>query len=251
MALFRKSKKQVEDKKQNVVKRKEEKAAAKANTADSQKLSVEETKKPKSESGSTKEKKKDKGGKKSKEGLNSAKGGFKNRFYARLIFAALINIFAAMFLLITLQKLPSRAKELNNLKQSLFIAKQSVDVDIADFELKANQEKVDKLLALFPDDVGLVDFVQEIEKLKNAGALTNFTFANQIPVRDKTSYLGIPVAIELLGSWEAVGNDMKSLQELPFLLRPISTDLRRMNEEGNIMVKYGGFLYVDESMEKN
>lgn len=175
---------------------------------------------------------------------------FGKRLKTRAIIILGINFVGIIILVILLRKLPTKALELKGLKNSIITAEQSAEVNFADLELKSNKELAEKLLVMYPDEVGLVNFIQEIEKLKKRGIVTNFSFANQTPVRDKTRYLGIPIAIEIKGNWKEISGALVDLQKLPYLFRPVSMSTQPDSEEGLINVRYGGFLYVDESLEE-
>lgn len=172
------------------------------------------------------------------------------RLTTRAVVVLGINLVGIITLMIILGKLPAKAVELKGLKNSILTVEQSSEVNFADLELKSNKELAEKLLVLYPDEVGLINFVQEIEKLKKQGIVTNFSFANQTPVRDRTKYLGIPIAIEIKGNWHQISDVLVDLQELAYLFRPVSMSTQPDSENGLIKVRYGGFLYVDESLEK-
>ncbi len=172
------------------------------------------------------------------------------RLTTRAVVVLGINLVGIITLMIILGKLPAKAAELKGLKNSILTVEQSSEVNFADLELKSNKELAEKLLVLYPDEVGLINFVQEIEKLKKQGIVTNFSFANQTPVRDRTKYLGIPIAIEIKGNWHQISDVLVDLQELAYLFRPVSMSTQPDSENGLIKVRYGGFLYVDESLEK-
>jgi len=169
----------------------------------------------------------------------------------RVVFVSFINIAGIIAIMVLLGRLPTMALELKQIKNALLAAERTTEANVAELELQSHQEVVNKLLGVFPDEAGLIGFVQEIEALKEQGSVINFSFANQIPVYDKTGFLGIPVAIELEGNWEQIGNDLVKLQGLPYLFRPISVSIRERDESYLINVMYGGFLYVDESLGKN
>lgn len=169
----------------------------------------------------------------------------------RVVVVSLINIVGIITILVLLGRLPTMASELKQVKNALLAAERTTEANVAELELQSHEEVINKLLGVIPDEAGLIGFVQEIEALKEQGSVKRFSFANQIPVYDKTGFLGIPVAIELEGNWEQIGNDLVKLQELPYLFRPISVNIRERDESYLINVMYGGFLYVDESLGKD
>ena len=111
-------------------------------------------------------------------------------------------------------------------------------------------EKITRLQTIFPNDTGIVNFVKEIEKLKAGGIVRGISFVSQEAVRDKTKALGIPFVIELEGSWADIDATLTTIQKLPYLFRAVTVETN-INEEGIVNYKYGGFLYVDESLAKS
>lgn len=172
-----------------------------------------------------------------------------NKFRNRAVFFSAINLVAVITLFFIISELPKEARNLSSLINSQLRAEMSSRVNYSDLQLQSNRERSDYILALFPDDSGLVDFIQTVERLKSEGAVVNFSFASSQPVRDKTGGLGIPVLIEIRGTWEAINNDLVKLQRAPYLFRPITVDIRNTDEEEIKLLLYGGFLYVDESFE--
>jgi hypothetical protein len=107
-------------------------------------------------------------------------------------------------------------------------------------------------MSLFPDEAGLVNFVKEIERLKVEGVVRDFSFANENAVRDKTGVLGIPFILRLEGTWDQLNSDFMQLQKFPYLIRAVTVDVRIKDiNTGIIDFMYGGFIYVDKSLEKN
>jgi hypothetical protein len=173
-------------------------------------------------------------------------------FRSSILVVTVINILVTLSLVFILSNLNTKAKELKKARSVSIGAEQKSKVEIADLEIQSTIEKSSYLFSLFPDESGLVNFIKEIEKLKTEGVVTEFSFASEDAVRDKTKVLGIPFVLRMEGSWEQINKDLKSLQEMPFLQRAItiSTEVRG-EEEKVIDFRYGGFIYVDESLKKD
>ncbi len=172
------------------------------------------------------------------------------RLYIKEIILAVINIVFIALLIVFLLRLPSAATELNNLRTTDIRSSTKGDFEINELELKASQEQSDRLKTLFPNEEGIINFVDEIEKLKVDGTVTDFSFASIDAIQDTTGNYGVPIVIVLNGSWEQIGTDIQKIQKLPYLFRPINITAEP-KEEGVIELKYGGFLYVSESIGKN
>lgn len=179
------------------------------------------------------------------------KRGLRARLLSKVGLVAMANLVGIVFAVLAVGNLPDKAAEFKKLRNMSISAEARSKVEIADLEIKSNIEKSDRLIALFPDETGLVNFVKEIEKLKLEGIVKTFSFANQEAVRDKTTILGIPFVIELEGTWDQIDASLQSLQRLEFLYRAITVQIEPKEEENLINFKYGGFIYVDESLGKD
>lgn len=172
-------------------------------------------------------------------------------FTSKDVILGLINLVTIILLVIFIVKLPEKATELKNLKINQ-LKNESASL-LPPSEIEDAVSKADKLEELFLDQSGIVDFVNEVEKLKvEGGAIQKVSFASQKPVKDKTGYLGVPVVIELRGSWESIGIDIQKIESLPYLFRAASIDAETIPDNpGVIDFKYGGFLYVNDELGEN
>jgi Tfp pilus assembly protein PilO len=190
--------------------------------------------------------------KKSKEKVRkSKKGRGSKRWWVKDVILAVINIIFLVVTAVLLGMLPQRGTEFKKLRTTYLQASEKSEVEIAKLEVDASSKINDSLAALFPDEAGLVEFAKEIDKLKEEELVTSFSFASEKAVRDQTGQFGVPIVIIIEGSWSQVGDAMQKLQGLPFMLRAVSIDAERVSESNLISFRYGGFLYVDESLAKN
>ena len=173
------------------------------------------------------------------------------RWWVKDILLAVVNIIFLVVTVVLLGMLPQRGAEFKKLRTVFIQASEKSEVEIAKLEIDASSKINDSLAALFPDEAGLVEFAKEIDKLKEEGLVTSFSFASEKAVRDQTGQFGVPIVIIIEGSWSQVGDAMQKLQGLPFMLRAVSIDAERVSEGNLISFRYGGFLYVDESLAKN
>ena len=172
-------------------------------------------------------------------------------FSSRDIILGIINLISLVLLIVILNKLPEKAQELKELRIQSVKNESSVSFEFV--EIEASKEKTKQLEDLFLDEAGIVNFVGQVEKLKTEGsAIGKITFANQKVIKDKTGNYGIPIIIEMNGTWQAIGQSLQEIEELSFLLRTVNIDAEPDKEnEGVIQFKYGGFLYVDTRLGKN
>lgn len=178
-------------------------------------------------------------------------------FAPKDIILAVINIISVILIIILLVKLPQKAKEVKALRTENIKNESSVSFEFSDIE--EAKKRSQELERLFLDESGLVEFVKEIEKIKaGGGTVVQLNFGSQQPIRDKTGYAGIPVIIEMEGSWQAIGQDLQKIQSLPYLFRAVKIEAGSKSAIGEevqatdiIEFKYGGFLYVDDKLAED
>lgn len=175
----------------------------------------------------------------------------KVNFWVKDILLAIINISFIVALLVVLGSVETQASKLRDFRNEDIKVTAKGEIDIAELEIESSKQKADQLLILFPDDTGLIDFVNSIDVLKNEGLVTRFAFASEKAVKDTTGYNGIPLILEFRGDWNQIRLALQRVEELPYLLRAISIDIETDSETGEIVFKYGGFLYVNETVSKD
>ena len=170
--------------------------------------------------------------------------------FVRIVILAIIDLLCIIILVWLLSKLPEQAEELRGLRSLQYKASLG-DIKAIEKEIATKQEKTDKLNTFFPDEIGLIDFVKEIDKFKNEGIVTNFSFVSDKVVKDKTRVLGLPLVIEFRGNWPEVDKALQKIQKLPFLIRAVNIEVKKIPDSESINLKYGGVLYVNESFYKD
>ena len=170
----------------------------------------------------------------------------KARLLMWVLIIGLVDLVCLFVLVLLLGILPQKAEELKtlrslNTKNSLQKTNNEIMAEIASGKII-----IDKLEAFFPDENGLVKFTEQIDKLKNQGVVSYFSFASNEVVQDKTKYIGLPIIIEFQGTARQVENGLKSIQSLPYMLRTIDIEIKKQDEE-KVNLRYGGILYVNEN----
>lgn len=171
------------------------------------------------------------------------------KFLVKAAILGVINIICVLFLIWLLTALPKKADKLKNLR-TLKHKAALVNLGTIESEIMVNKTKTNKLKMLFPDEVGLINFVKEIDKLKSEGRVTHFSFVSDKVIKDKTQAFGLPFIIELHGGWAEIDLTLREIEKLPFLIRAVDIEIRELPQEA-IRLKYGGVLYVDESFYKD
>jgi Tfp pilus assembly protein PilO len=179
-------------------------------------------------------------------------GKLKGRPFLSTVIAGGFNFLGIAASVAILGNLSQKALELKKLRNAVAGAEKKKQVEVSDLQIPSVVEKSQALFSLFPNEPGLVDFVKEIEKLKNEGTITDFSFVNQEAVTDQTGTLGFPFVIKFSGPWEQVSEDLVKLQKLNYLVRAVNIDLKSSKDSADLVeFKYGGFIYVDQSFNQN
>ena len=163
---------------------------------------------------------------------------------------AVVNIAFLAALAILLGKLPNKAAELSQLRSTYTIAAAKREVEIAEFEIEESRLKAEALKKYFPDQSGLANFAAELDALRGEGLISSFSFASEDAIRDQTGYYGVPIVIRFLGNWELISQGLSRIGKLPYLIRAVNIESAKTEEDNLIDFRYGGFLYVDESLAK-
>ena len=167
------------------------------------------------------------------------------------IMLAVINLISIILLLIILNKVANKSIELKNLRNETLQKEQNPQDNLVLTD--ANKEKVDKLKAVFLDEVGVVAFVNDVESIKNieGTSIVKVSFPSQKVVKDKTGNFGYPVSIEFKGSWDQISNDLEKIEKLPYFFRTVRFSTDYIEEEEIYTLRYGLVLYVEDSENKN
>lgn len=155
-----------------------------------------------------------------------------------------INLITIVFLIIILTRFPQKAQELKSLRNESLIEGPKVTFETSEIEL--SKTKADALRGLFLDESGVVNFVNEVEKIRTKGrSIVKVTFTSQKAIQDRTENFGVPIVIEMKGSWDAIGQDLEDIEKLPFLFRSAVIEVRTDSEDPSVIdFKYGVLLYV-------
>ena len=173
-----------------------------------------------------------------------------SRWWIKDLILAVVNIAFLAALTILLGKLPNKAAELSQLRSTYTIAAAKREVEIAEFEIEESRLKAEALKKYFPDQSGLANFAAELDALRGEGLISSFSFASEDAIRDQTGYYGVPIVIRFLGNWELISQGLSRIGKLPYLIRAVNIESALTGEDNLIDFRYGGFLYVDESLAK-
>lgn len=166
------------------------------------------------------------------------------------IILGVVNVVTLVLLFIFLSKLSTQANKLKDLKNESAISQSPIQLELSD--VQKGEDKADELNNFFVDEPGVVQFVNDVENLRNDNSSQiQVSFASQKAVKDKTGNFGIPVVISLRGSWEQIGSDLERVQALPYLFRSAKATSKVTDDPSVIEFKYGIVLYVKDELGKN
>lgn len=174
----------------------------------------------------------------------------KNHVKAKIIALNVINLLLIAATFFVLSRFTQISQEIKKLRSENILAQEVSDVAVIKSDLSKSEDSIQSLKSVFVDDSGFIDFVSRVDALKNQGVVVDFTFPGGKPVRDKDKSFGFPVAITFQGSQEEVDNALKTVESLPYVLKPANVEVS-FTAEGQTVLKYGAFLVVDESNFSN
>lgn len=172
--------------------------------------------------------------------------GIQVKSFIFLFVIDLLLLLASVFLIVNL---PKKATELNRARSEEQKVIESKKIDVTSLEYAPTKESVDKLSSFYPEEDGLIDFIEKIEVLKGEGKLKNFSLVGQNAVKDRTGAYGIPFIVEFEGTWEEINLSLQEFQKLPYLVRAVDVEIKLIDVK-TVNFKYGGFLYVSDKLAK-
>jgi len=179
-----------------------------------------------------------------------------------VIALASVNIIFTFLMFVLLGRLEDVAKEHNLYRNRSLDRTSESDLSVYQYELEASREVTENIARSFPDETGLLEFIDNVERLRGR-SVSKITFASKEPLKDKEGNLGIPIVIEFQGSWGEILSDIREIQNIPYIFKPVKLDsekqdfvsgeLQQMSQTqaDEASVSFGGFLYVNEEFSKN
>ncbi len=170
-----------------------------------------------------------------------------NKAIIGIIFLNAVNVILIILLILILKKLPVIAKEVKDLKNKYVLAHEKIDQAVLRSDLLVYNEKISSIESHFADEESILNFIIEIDKLKSAGLVADFSFVSEEPVKDKTGSFGFPILIVSEGSIQNVNSALAKIDSLPYLKRAVDVKLI-INEDKTVKLEYGGFIYVSKNI---
>lgn len=163
-----------------------------------------------------------------------------------LLAVNVILLAVSVFFIISL---PKKAAALNQARSDEQKVKESKNVDVTGLENPAIKQKVDTLKNYYPEEPGLIKFIEQMDEMKSSGQIKDFSIVGKDPVKDKTGTYGIPFIAEIEGTWDEINLSLQAIQKLPYLVRGVNVEAKVIGTN-DINFKYGGLLYVADDLAK-
>lgn len=175
-------------------------------------------------------------------GLENKIKNVKNKVSFRIIFLGVINLFLLASLVFALFKVRSLSAGLSSIEST--DKPNLANLDVLRSQLASNKTKVENMENYIASEVDIIDYVQSLDNLKNAGDITDFSFVSNEKINDKTSNSGYLLKITINGDLGRIENTINNINNLPFLARPVSFEMAR--DENVYNVVYDVILYTNE-----
>ncbi len=178
-----------------------------------------------------------------------------------VVILSVVNVLFLVMMIILIGKLESVSKTHAQERNKLFDRTKAEDLSVYEYELETNRALIERISNSFPNETGLLEFINGVEKLKDGGSVTKISFTSKQPLKDDDGYLGIPILIEFKGAWGEILSDIQKIQKLPYVFKPVKLETQQnvfsnnsqevVTNPDEVEVVFGGFLYVDEKFSKN
>ena len=163
-----------------------------------------------------------------------------------------VSLIVILLIVVLVGRLRGIAEEIKQIENEKYKAVSSLALKAAEGKLNSSKGKIDDINSYLVNDDNLVDFVKQIDLLKEEGIVNNFKFASEDLTKDgQTGYEVLAFEVWFAGDKSRVDYGLKKLLGLPYLIRTIVVEVDKAGEEGNISLKYGGYLYVTKAYAKN
>lgn len=167
-----------------------------------------------------------------------------SKILVKIIVFNVVNLILVASLFYLIGKMPKLAADLKETKSATYAKEGVNDAAILRSEIEKNQDKIDALMDLTVDEVGLVEFVQEIRNIKNEGLITDLVFTDQGAIRNSKKELGYPISFVFQGTREQINRGLERLYSLPVLYKISGAELEGTAESATY--KLDIFLLIDE-----
>ncbi len=159
-----------------------------------------------------------------------------------------INVLTLILLFVMLSRIEGKAKDLKEVQNENIKLSENYNYNTEQVDI--NLKKAEEINSLFTTDTGVIDFVNDVERLNASGATRSVNFSSPDPVKDRSGSFGRPIIINLRGNWSQIDQAIDEIHNLPYYFRPIKVEIETADLEegsGNLDVRYGGLLYLEET----
>jgi len=171
--------------------------------------------------------------------------------YISMAVLSLVNIAIIIITFVLLSRLTLKAEEVKTARNTQIQISSGQNINTINTELNRNASKIELLDSHYPDESSIIDFVSQVDALKDQDIVSRFTFVSDIPVKDRLGYLALPIAFQIKGETEVIQNKLNTVHSMPYLLRTVTVRGTKAQESEVFTIEYGGVLYVKEPFENN
>ena len=175
------------------------------------------------------------------------KSFFAKKEFKKVIFLNVGTLLLLVVGIVLLTQIQSTAHEIKTIKEESTTSLQQSDVAFIETELATYEQQIADIEGMIPSETQLVAFVSEVGRLQSEGLVQSFNLLSQQVTTDRTGNTGFPFRMVFSGTQEQVDAALRTIQNLPFVIRGLQTTVKyETNEAGEtvMVLDYGGFIYA-------
>lgn len=167
---------------------------------------------------------------------------FKSGLFIQIVFLNIVNLAIIGAIGFLYFKLPQKAQELKELHNTSILEREKTDALVLKTEIDKKIDKINELKASQINEKNLVKFFEARDKITSNPIVIRFEISDKT-ITTKTKKTGYGVTMEAVGNILEIGGVYKSLQQVPFLIHPLTLDIAKQ-EDGRFVLNYFGILYI-------
>ncbi len=166
-----------------------------------------------------------------------------------LVLVCVVAVGASLSLLSMLPKKAATVQQLRT--QALSIQMSTQDEALLNQDLKDTERDRQRLLAAFPNETSLLDFIRTIDSLRGGSVeVLRFSLDSDVPTKIGRNPSFLPVSLILKGSEESVSQALTRVVNSPYFIRPLTFSKDSDPTTKQVIVQTQFHLYVDDAFTK-
>jgi hypothetical protein len=171
--------------------------------------------------------------------------------YKKFGITAIINVILVVGWVFFVTQLTPKAKIVKEANNQKLAAASAGDLEVLKAELASNADKINTMKSFFINEDALLNFTKQMDTFRAEGVASDFSFASDKLVTDKEGNQVLPFSVTFTGSEEKVNEALSKLENLPYIIKAVESELDRPSVGGNIVFVYRGFIYVSDKFAQN